>query len=122
VATQKVAQSVPRSFPDPRRLRGGRLDLIEESKIYFLAAAGLIKIGVTADVDKRVCSLRNSCPVELEFLGAYPGTRTDERELHERFRHLRRHGEWFAEAPELIAFIESAVSPIWHRSQEKSHA
>jgi hypothetical protein len=28
-----------------------------------------------------------------------------ERSFHNKFDHLRKHGEWFAPAPELLRFI-----------------
>lgn len=116
MATQEVAQPVPDRFQRLAMLcQGYRLDDIGAAKIYFLAGAGLIKIGVTTDVDKRIRSLENSSPVLLEFLGCYPGTRSDERALHDRFKHLRRHGEWFDDCAELIAYIESVVADGWHR-------
>jgi hypothetical protein len=98
-------------------LKGGRLDDIECAKIYFISGAGLIKIGVTTKVDARLRSLELSSPVELVFLGMYPGTRSDEFALHKRFAHLRRHGEWFNDTEELRAFIEGCVDPCWHRKR-----
>lgn len=99
-----------RRYPDRLKLRGGGLWDIARAKLYFLSGAGLIKIGVTTDVDARWRSLRNSSPVALDFLGFCPGTQIDEREFHDRFKHIRRHGEWFDDTPELREAIRIAVN------------
>lgn len=87
----------------------------EKACVYFIGGCGLIKIGITCDVDARWRQICNLCPMELEHLGFVQGTKHLERELHKRFKESRRHGEWFVETPELIAYIESAVHPLWHR-------
>jgi hypothetical protein len=67
-----------------------------ERTIYFLAGAGLIKIGITANVTSRLRAIRNSSPVPIEVLGTMAGCDLYvEMRLHDRFRALRRHGEWF---------------------------
>jgi hypothetical protein len=42
----------------------------------------------------------------LVFLGAHPGDRRTEYELHNRFRKVYSHGEWFNESQELTQYIE----------------
>jgi hypothetical protein len=113
VAAQEVAQSVPRTFPDRRRLRGGGLWDIERARVYFIAGGGLIKIGVTVDVDERLQRLRLSCPVELRHFGSFPGTQNTERELHKKFAHIRHHGEWFQDTQELRDEIIRLCGDIW---------
>jgi hypothetical protein len=39
--------------------------------------------------------------VPVELLGSFPGTTFFEGMLHSKFAHLRRHGEWFEDTPEL---------------------
>lgn len=95
-----------KKLPDFARLnRGGLLDR-SRARIYFVAGAGLIKIGVTTDVSTRFRGLCNSSPVPLELLGSYPGTRYDEGDLHEKFAHRRKHGEWFERCAEIENEIE----------------
>lgn len=73
---------------------------------YFVRAeTGLIKIGVAADVAKRVSALRTSSPVPLELLAQTRGGRELEADYHERFAAHRSHGEWFAPAPAILAEI-----------------
>lgn len=102
-----------RKLPDPLRLRGGGLLNIEVARVYFMGGGGLIKIGVTTDVDARLRSLSNSSPVPIRYLGSYLGTREAEREMHDKFKHLRRHGEWFDDTPELRAEIEDRCGDMW---------
>lgn len=92
--------------------------------IYFIHAplAGLIKIGRSRNVAKRLAELQTYSPVSLVLVGTI-GTdsdqaatrfdsfdRREEERIHLRFHHLRRHGEWFEASRELLAFVEvSAV-------------
>ncbi|PHN54795.1 hypothetical protein AO286_19120 [Pseudomonas syringae] len=54
---------------------------------------GLIKIGRTADVQGRIKSLQTGAGAILSTLAIIH--EDVERELHQRFSELRRHGEWF---------------------------
>lgn len=60
---------------------------------------GLIKIGSTIDVRKRLKILRANSPVPLDLLGVMPDVRDGEGGLegmvHEILRNFREHGEWF---------------------------
>ena len=58
----------------------------------------------------RLSLLQTSSPYPLTVLAAIPGGRKDEIELHTRFASLRVRGEWFAAAPELVAFIEGVLA------------
>lgn len=75
--------------------------------VYFIQQGtdGPIKIGHTKNVDRRLRSLSTGSPVALHVLALTPGGEREERALHRRFDSLRMQGEWFAPAPELIAFI-----------------
>lgn len=75
-------------------------------RLYFIAGAGLIKIGISTNLASRFRAIRNSSPVPVELLGSCPGTTANEGFLHSKFAHLRRHGEWFEDTPELRAEIE----------------
>ena len=63
--------------------------------VYFAEArSGLVKIGVTTCVEKRIRSLgREAGPMRL--LLAFRGNVVIERRMHQRFRSSRRRGEWF---------------------------
>lgn len=107
MATHQVAQSVPRSFDHASTLpRKACLADISQARVYFIAGAGLIKIGISTNLQSRFRAIRNSSPVSVDLLGSCPGTTLSEGLLHQKFAHLRRHGEWFEDAPELRAEIE----------------
>jgi hypothetical protein len=95
--------------------------------VYFVqsAALGFVKIGIAANVLRRLGALQSSCPDKLNLLGVIRpfGALSLERRLHEIFAHERHHGEWFNPCPDLMAYIEeSAISaeadaadpnPVW---------
>lgn len=66
---------------------------VSVARVYFIAGAGLIKIGVSTNVPSRFRAIRNSSPVPVELLGVFPGGTLEEGWAHQRFAHLRRHGE-----------------------------
>jgi hypothetical protein len=118
VATQEVAQSVPRSFDHSSTLpRKPSLADITVARVYFVAGAGLIKIGISTNIPSRFRAIRNSSPVPVELLGSFPGTTFNEGLLHRKFGHLRRHGEWFEDTPELREEIGWRVKPLDFREQ-----
>jgi hypothetical protein len=93
--------------------------------VYFVQAAttGLIKIGCTGNVKKRLLELQAMNSEVLTLLGCRPGSLEEEAFLHERFADLRRHGEWFKPATELLAFIrENAFVPTGPASPAASPA
>lgn len=101
-------------LPVATRLKNGRERspgrLPELLFVYFIQAdgGGPIKIGCSSNVEQRLADLQKSSPVTLRCLFRAPGGFEIERELHGMFRRHRRHGEWFADAPELHEFLLSA--------------
>lgn len=76
------------------------------SIVYFARCGDLIKIGTTSkDVRKRIQSLQTGNPHPVVLLGIIVGTLDTEHALHRRFEPYRKRGEWFLDAPELLAFI-----------------
>ena len=65
--------------------------------IYFVKSKGaaFVKIGVAADVAKRVKALQTGYPQKLKVLAVLPGSYETESGLHELFASSRRQGEWF---------------------------
>jgi hypothetical protein len=82
--------------------------------VYFIEcpANGLIKIGVSRNVESRLATLSTASPVELRLLGVIDGCRADEDKLHQRFAADRHHGEWFSPSPELSRYIEQNARPL----------
>ncbi len=74
--------------------------------LYFIAAAGLIKIGITDGLAKRVDTLRTQSPVPIELMLTVRGTRRHEAGLHLLFSAERSHGEWFRATDRLVSFVD----------------
>lgn len=97
IADKLVRDVLPRHATTARPLQG-----LRQGHVYFLSFAGLIKIGFSQDVAMRLASVPHD-----ELLATMPGTMRDEKELLERFAHLRHKGEWFKPGPDLMAHIAS---------------
>ena len=67
--------------------------------VYFGARTGHIKIGYSRWPEHRAKRLK------LSLLRIEPGTKADERRLHQRFRHLRQDREWFEAGADLLRYI-----------------
>ncbi|MFJ9101155.1 GIY-YIG nuclease family protein [Streptomyces sp. NPDC102405] len=64
------------------------------SVVYVIGGEGLapVKIGVTANLKRRLGSLQTSAPARLSVLWTTPGDVTLERELHARLAAYRTSG------------------------------
>jgi len=81
---------------------------VEHKKVvYFVQSrlGGPIKIGLTTEPKQRLKQLQNGSPIPLQILGALRGDAKVEAAIHERFRKLRLHDEWFEPSMELVEFI-----------------
>jgi hypothetical protein len=76
--------------------------------VYFVQSifadntGGPVKIGLTHSLRGRFSSLRCGSPLPLRCLKVTPGDFMLETEMHQRFKALRLHGEWFQPAAELL--------------------
>jgi hypothetical protein len=68
-------------------------------KVYFLAGGDRIKIGHTANLEKRFRGIRTCSPIDLQLLAVVAGDGSTESELHILFKKHRSHGEWFEGQP-----------------------
>jgi hypothetical protein len=76
--------------------------------IYFLKAEnGFIKIGISGNVEERMNELISNSPVKVELLKTVEGNQKMEKELHEKFKKYRNHGEWFKSSETLMKYIDS---------------
>lgn len=87
---------------DRERAEGNRKG--DTSVVYFLhaAEAGVIKIGVTNDLDRRIGSIARMSPLALDLVLTIPGDHKTEAFYHERFKSKRLHGEWFSATDDTI--------------------
>jgi hypothetical protein len=90
-----------------KRERAKRYD--HEQIVYFIRSelTGLVKIGTTISLRKRMSSLRNSHPGALTVLGTMPGTNQTESDIHHLFASDRIDREWFKASIRLESFITS---------------
>lgn len=76
--------------------------------IYFAQASdgGPVKIGFSSNVNSRIRQLEFIYRRPLSLLATMPGDRVREREIHDRFTHLRMgRTEQFHPGPDLMEFI-----------------
>lgn len=73
--------------------------------VYFLYSAGLVKIGYTGDIFKRLAELKSMGGAHAELIGVVPGTRQLEKSLHRIFKSDRQRGEWFQISDEIRRFL-----------------
>lgn len=85
---------------DVRRISG-------QDRVYFVASlgTGLVKIGHSRDVRRRLGELQTASSAPLLLSAAVPGSRAQERELHHLFADDRARGEWFRPSARLTHFI-----------------
>lgn len=77
--------------------------------VYLICAAnGLVKIGKTSDIVRRLNTLNTMSPIDLELLGVVASDCASEIEgaLHTKFSDKRIKGEWFA-------LTSSDIDLIW---------
>jgi hypothetical protein len=75
--------------------------------IYFIECRGRVKIGYSVDPAIRFNKIAADAPFECALLGVMAGDRRIEAMVHEKWKHLRRHREWFSGSGELLSWIEA---------------
>jgi Meiotically up-regulated gene 113 len=77
--------------------------------VYVISAgdAKFVKIGFSTNFEQRLRPLRTASHVEPTVHLVMPGTRSLERDLHERFASARHNREWFRLTAEVETFITS---------------
>lgn len=73
--------------------------------VYFFRQGERIKIGFSTNVKQRIKDFGAG-----QLLGTMPGTMHTERQMHERFAHLRDAGEWFRPGPDLEQFCHALAA------------
>jgi hypothetical protein len=76
--------------------------------IYFIRSGteGSIKVGKTADVQKRLASLQCGHPQKLFLLKSVPGYTEMEAKIHKDLKRWHSRGEWYHPTPEVLRYIE----------------
>ena len=81
---------------------------MEKVTLYAIEApaSGLVKIGSSKDPHYRFRTIQAMSPEMLEMRIVSPvDGRELEKSFHERFAHLRHHGEWFRQEQELTVAL-----------------
>lgn len=76
--------------------------------IYVIKCGEFYKIGYTSGrcVEPRIKALQTASPHKLETIDAWEGGADSERRIHDRFAHLRVHGEWFRLTERELSWLE----------------
>jgi DNA-binding XRE family transcriptional regulator len=83
--------------------------------LYFIKNGRYVKIGHTNNIKLRLSDLQVANPERLSVIGLIEGSRNDEAELHNKFKHLSAGGEWFYYTEELIDFIQNLETDLMWR-------
>jgi hypothetical protein len=80
-------------------------------KVYFISDGRYTKIGISANVRRRLRTLQTSNPKPLRVVATLSGGSTLEKQLHERFKTRRIQGEWFDLSHEDIQLAAGLMPP-----------
>jgi hypothetical protein len=80
---------------DTRWVKKASPRLIEMIYVIGSAGGGIVKIGRSLDVARRLRDIQRMSPVQLRVLWHKPGGQALESALHQEFADRRSHGEWF---------------------------
>lgn len=84
--------------------------------VYFIRNGDTVKIGYSANPEKRMAQLQTGAAHKLELLGQVPGTPLTERMYHQRFSNVHIRGEMF----ELDGPIRAAIEAILLREKRRA--
>ena len=86
---------------------GGNAQSTLTEYVYFIQQGdnGPIKIGYSAEPEKRLQTLSTASPYPLRILKTLKGGKSLEQELHIRFADHQLEGEWFAPDDDLLDFM-----------------
>jgi len=73
--------------------------------IYFIECSGRVKVGFSENPWARVRKVAADAPFPCELVGVMAGGRNEEASIHDRWRHLHCHREWFAASSDFLAWI-----------------
>lgn len=81
--------------------------IVRPANLYAMrsVASGNIKIGIAADVGRRLISMRSHTWDEIELVCSVPSSRSEERDAHLLLAASRIRGEWYKPSPEVLAWV-----------------
>lgn len=85
-------------------------ELINMIYAIHIRSLNYLKIGITNNLQRRLCALRTGSPVELRVIGNWPGDPADEKMLHRGLSQWQVKGEWFQYSDEVRRIVEHCQS------------
>lgn len=74
--------------------------------VYLIESeCGRIKLGSSFEPEKRLAIFSSRAARPLRLIAMWPGSQSDELQLHKRFSSYRRHNEWFEPVGEFGEFV-----------------
>lgn len=94
----------------PERIRAARV-LSKQTNIYFMSdeLRGLIKIGRSGDVGRRLRDMRRRYGRHVRAVTAFQGPPEMEECLHRVLKDSRAEGEWFAPSSQLLEIMAACA-------------
>jgi len=96
------------------RNKSRTLDRMEPTSVYVMTCGKWLKIGVAADVSRRLATLQANCPmpIAVDMQKVFPSRLyaiMAEMEAHRLLANYRIHGEWFTAKPHIARRAVRAV-------------
>lgn len=79
---------------------------MSRQRVYFATGMGMVKIGCSVDVEKRLLTVTEWIPFPVSLVASMPGSYALEATIQRMFAEEWSHGEWFHASPRLMAFIK----------------
>lgn len=77
--------------------------------VFRSAASGNVKIGIAADVRRRLSVMRCHSWDEIELVTSRLSSREEEKAVHSLLASSRIRGEWYSPSPEVLSWIEEQI-------------
>jgi len=77
--------------------------------VYFIGneELGIVKIGISNDVERRLSDIQVSFPYDLKILAVLENKTTQlEKYLHDKFEKYNKRGEWYELSKEIKEYID----------------
>jgi len=110
---EKIRKEIDNYYSDEKELneidkRAKKLPKKFKGYVYFIQGmcGGAIKVGYSANPEKRLRELQTGYPDTLKILLMIPGNESTEHTLHRQFEASRLKGEWFRPDDYIIARIK----------------
>lgn len=80
-----------------------------QTSVYFFAAPGRIKIGISKNVRRRLTETRKKVGYATDLIGSVPGNFAFEKHLHKKLAQHRLDGEWFRDCEAVRSVVDRVL-------------